>query len=223
MPLYPPASSGGGTPGGSDTQVQYNDGGTFGGDANLTWDKTSGYLTVGIQSIVGSAVAGTDEAGHDLVLTATSANGTGNLAGGSLIINAGSSEGRSNGGGFIASAGTAHGSGQGGGLTFYAGDGADGSGGDINFHAGNSSNNFGGSITLQAGGGTNNYGGSIFINCADADGTDQDGGRIELYPGVATGSGVPGYIIMFNIPTADPHVEGAIYSGVAGALFISAG
>jgi hypothetical protein len=31
---------GGGTPGGADTQVQYNDGGAFAGDANLTWNKT---------------------------------------------------------------------------------------------------------------------------------------------------------------------------------------
>lgn len=36
----------GGTPGGSDTQVQFNDGGTLGGDANLTWDKTHTQLTV---------------------------------------------------------------------------------------------------------------------------------------------------------------------------------
>lgn len=31
---------GGGTPGGSNTQVQFNDGGVFGGDTNLTWDKS---------------------------------------------------------------------------------------------------------------------------------------------------------------------------------------
>jgi hypothetical protein len=29
------------TPGGSDTHIQYNDGGAFGGDANLTWNKTT--------------------------------------------------------------------------------------------------------------------------------------------------------------------------------------
>ncbi len=33
-------AGGAGTPGGADTQVQYNDGGVFGGDANLTWDST---------------------------------------------------------------------------------------------------------------------------------------------------------------------------------------
>lgn len=38
-------SGGGGTPGGSDTQVQFNDGGALGGDAGLTYNKTSNVLT----------------------------------------------------------------------------------------------------------------------------------------------------------------------------------
>ena len=33
---------GGGTPGGSNTQVQFNDGGAFGGDSGLTYNKTAG-------------------------------------------------------------------------------------------------------------------------------------------------------------------------------------
>lgn len=36
----------GGSPGGSDTQVQFNDGGSFGGDAGFTYNKTSDVLTV---------------------------------------------------------------------------------------------------------------------------------------------------------------------------------
>ena len=35
---------GGGTPGGSNTQVQFNDGGSFGGDADLTYNKTTNAL-----------------------------------------------------------------------------------------------------------------------------------------------------------------------------------
>jgi hypothetical protein len=34
-------SGGSGTPGGSNTQVQFNDGGAFGGSAGLTYDKTT--------------------------------------------------------------------------------------------------------------------------------------------------------------------------------------
>jgi hypothetical protein len=41
------ASGGAGTPGGSDTQIQFNDGGAFGGDADFTWDKTTKLLTIG--------------------------------------------------------------------------------------------------------------------------------------------------------------------------------
>ena len=37
---------GGGTPGGSTTEVQFNDAGAFGGDAGLTYDKTNDILTV---------------------------------------------------------------------------------------------------------------------------------------------------------------------------------
>lgn len=41
-------AGGGGTPGGSDTQVQFNDGGSFGGDAGLVYNKTTDTLTVGV-------------------------------------------------------------------------------------------------------------------------------------------------------------------------------
>lgn len=37
---------GGGTPGGSDTYVQYNDGGSFGGEADFTYNATTNTLTV---------------------------------------------------------------------------------------------------------------------------------------------------------------------------------
>jgi len=37
--------AGGGTPGGADTQVQFNDGGSFGGVSGLTFNKTTGALT----------------------------------------------------------------------------------------------------------------------------------------------------------------------------------
>ena len=47
---------GGGTPGGSDTQVQFNDAGSFGGDAGFTYNKTTDSITVaGNQTFSGSA------------------------------------------------------------------------------------------------------------------------------------------------------------------------
>tara|TARA_Y100000004_G_scaffold195105_1_gene261339 strand:- start:12366 stop:16946 length:4581 start_codon:yes stop_codon:yes gene_type:complete len=39
------SGSGGGTPGGSDTQVQFNDGGNFGGSAKFTFNSTTGLVT----------------------------------------------------------------------------------------------------------------------------------------------------------------------------------
>ena len=41
------AGGGSTSPGGSDTQVQFNDGGSFGGSADLTWDDTAKELGVG--------------------------------------------------------------------------------------------------------------------------------------------------------------------------------
>lgn len=41
------SGGGGGSPGGSTTQIQFNDAGSFGGDADLTWDKTTNDLVLG--------------------------------------------------------------------------------------------------------------------------------------------------------------------------------
>ena len=49
------ASGGGGTPGGSTTQLQFNDGGAFGGDSGLTFDKTAKTLNV-----TGATIAASD-------------------------------------------------------------------------------------------------------------------------------------------------------------------
>ena len=46
VPNWEAESGGGGSPGGSDTQVQFNDGGSFGGDADFTWNKTSNILNI---------------------------------------------------------------------------------------------------------------------------------------------------------------------------------
>jgi hypothetical protein len=46
-------------PGGANRQLQFNDNGKFGGDANLTWDKTSAFLEVeGIVDVGGNSTPG---------------------------------------------------------------------------------------------------------------------------------------------------------------------
>lgn len=55
--VYWSTVSGGGTPGGSNTQIQFNDSGSFGGDSGLLYDKTTDALTVaGIITIGNSTV-----------------------------------------------------------------------------------------------------------------------------------------------------------------------
>ena len=49
----------GGSPGGSDTQVQFNDGLSFGGNAAFTFNKTTGAITATGAATLGSAILGT--------------------------------------------------------------------------------------------------------------------------------------------------------------------
>lgn len=44
------------SPGGSDTQVQFNDGSLFGGDSQFVWDKTANTLTIGDQAALNSTI-----------------------------------------------------------------------------------------------------------------------------------------------------------------------
>ncbi len=46
------------TPGGSNTQIQFNDGGAFGGDSDFTWDKTANLLTNSGDYTSGGALPG---------------------------------------------------------------------------------------------------------------------------------------------------------------------
>ena len=64
---------GGGTsPGGSDTQVQFNDSGAFGGDAGLAYDKTTDVLTVVGSAKVASIAIADSNASHYLNILTTS-------------------------------------------------------------------------------------------------------------------------------------------------------
>jgi len=68
-----------GSPGGSDTQVQFNDGGSFGGDADFTWNKTTNTLTIaGINfGRGGGAVSANTAIGYQAINgTATGNNNT---------------------------------------------------------------------------------------------------------------------------------------------------
>lgn len=69
-------------PGGSDTYVQFNDGGAFGGDEHFIWNKTSDYLQVGASGYLSRLQRGTITAigngttNGSLVLYSESGSGT---------------------------------------------------------------------------------------------------------------------------------------------------
>jgi hypothetical protein len=71
---------GNGTPGGANSQVQFNQNGAFGGTANLTIDRTTGALTA--VSFVGNGAA---------LTSITGANVTGSVANATYAVSAGSS------------------------------------------------------------------------------------------------------------------------------------
>lgn len=61
------SGGGGGTPGGSTTQIQFNDSSAFGGDAGLTYDKTTDTLTIsGVLKLGTTPVTISDAAGKIL-------------------------------------------------------------------------------------------------------------------------------------------------------------
>ena len=122
--------AGGGSPGGSDTHVQYNDGGAFGGEAAFSYNKTTNVLTVSsAASVAGTALAltatapaattGASVAGVAASLTAgaavASTDTAGAAAGGSVTITAGAAarltSGNANGGNIVLAGGAGIGTG----------------------------------------------------------------------------------------------------------------
>jgi len=63
-------SGGSGAPGGSNTQVQYNNSGSFGGDSTFTFNATTNTLTVENLEVTGSGSTNTISSSSDVVLDA---------------------------------------------------------------------------------------------------------------------------------------------------------
>lgn len=74
MPYFPPASGGSGTPGGSDTQVQYNNSGAF---AGITGATTNGTILTLVAPVLGTPASGV---ATNLTGTASALNIGGNAA-----------------------------------------------------------------------------------------------------------------------------------------------
>jgi hypothetical protein len=81
-------SGGNGSPGGSNTQVQFNDAGLFGGDVDFTYNKTTNVLNVG--NIVAGNVNATHSGSGAGLTNIPGANVTGTVANAAYAANAGS-------------------------------------------------------------------------------------------------------------------------------------
>lgn len=128
-------SSGGGTPAGTDTQIQFSISGAFAADSNFTFDPAlGGAFTLTTHD------GDTDSQGGDILITAGNGNGTG--GGGSLVVVAGDGTDAGDAGGIILIAGSAEaGNNNGGDIHLSAGAGF-GSGFNGAFKFGDANGNF---------------------------------------------------------------------------------
>lgn len=162
-----PFGAGGGTPGGSDTQVQYNSSGSFAGSAAFTWNDTTHTLLFGTQATaptLGTIVSATT--GTAMTVYAGDCSGA-NCTAGTLTIRGGqgTSSSSTNGGGLILRGGNA-----------------------------DTGNRAGGIAQLLGGAGTGlNDGGIVTVAGGNAGGTG-GGGGLNLKSG--TGSAGAGNIVM---------------------------
>lgn len=126
------------TPAGADTQVQFNNAGAFGADADYTWNSTTNVLSLGSTATAASIVSPNNGAGNGPNLSITAGNAGGALAtGGAVLIT----------GGNAGSTGTS------GGVTLQAGTPTDGAGGTLRLIGANGvgTNRAGSFVSLEPG------------------------------------------------------------------------
>jgi hypothetical protein len=184
-----------GSPAGSDTQVQFNDGGAFGGDADFTWDKTTNILTVGSSGTNGIITAPT---GSAIPLTVRGGIGSGS-AGGALTLNGGTAGSNQAGGAASLNGAAGNGTGVGGTVTVHAGNGGgtSGNGAAVNITGGNggSTNGNAGQVSITGGNGAGSgFGGDVAISGGTA-GSSSGGGQITLAATAGGSSGSAGGLV----------------------------
>lgn len=147
---------GGGTPAGSDTQVQFNDGGVFGADAGLSYVKATDELILGATG-TNPWIHGAHSATVPATLDIDAGSATsGNVAGATLNMNGGTGSGTAGGG----SAGIGGGDG---------GSGAAATGGDVSVYGGYDnavSGGRGGDAYVSGGGSDNGTGADVILSGA---------------------------------------------------------
>jgi len=222
-------AGGGGTPGGSDTQVQFNDGGAFGGATRMLWDKTNNILTVGTTSAGAFTAQGATGSTSTTVGAAVSwTGGTGGTdggngtTGGAATLQGGAGGAATNGGaggavtvqGGTAGGGTA----VGGAVTVQGGTSTGtGAGALVTIKGGASATGTSGGVTITSGTpGTSGDTGAININTANGIGTNKVAGNINVQPGTGN-NGMAGATVNITGGTGGPT------NGVGGASTLKGG
>ena len=221
--------TGGGEPGGEDTQVQFNDAGEFNGDAAHTFNKGTGEVSVGKLDVLTGQVRTPDAAtptGDGISFNLeVGVGGEVSGRGGSANFMAGDAITNGSGGGVWLQGGYAAGTGTGGNVGMMGGFAdAIGFGGDMWLGAsdGGYINGCGGRATLQAGNADGlGFGGAVRITSGYGEGTNYNGfdcfgGGIDLISGSAGDVGRGGPIDLIC-------GDGGFVSGQGGPISIIAG
>ena len=159
----------GGTPGGANTEVQFNDSGSFGADAKFYWNNTTKILYLGAEADTGQIY------GPNATTT--------NFNGGQLFFNGGIGDGTGTGGNILLRPGVGGATGNGGYVSIISGNsGGAGNGGVLELSSGN-------------GGAVSGDGGLVRIVSGTGNGSGS-GGNIEILAGGNIATGTPGNIII---------------------------
>ena len=224
------ATGAAGTPGGSDTHVQFNNAGAFGGSSNFTWNNSTPQLTVAgtisFNSTGGKAMTfGSNGSNLGGKLTIP-ANGSSSISiiscptastGQGITLLTGDGTGNSNGGAISLLTGLEAGSGSGGGITLNTGgtatsgavsittNGVTGTSGAIGITTGATTGGNSGTLTIGTGicSSTSGNTGPLYISTGDAGSSSGVAGSITLQAGQSFG-------------TANISGSVNIYAGLAG-------
>jgi len=161
-------TGGGGTPGGANTNVQFNDGGVFAGDARFSFNKVpaGGRLILGVPGSIAGIITPDGSGNNVSDLFIQPGNSVSTVTGGSLYLQGGPS-----------------------------GTGASSSGHVNILTSGASGTGPAGNIVLTGGtGGTNSSGGNITLTAGQGGGTTGVGGNISIFGGAPASSGVRGNV-----------------------------
>lgn len=237
-------AGGGATPGGSTTQIQFNDGGVFAGAARVTWDKTANILYIGTATANGTIKVPTGVAGSPLFgagagLSILGADGSGsNSNGGSVTITGGAgTSGFSHGGGVNINGGDGSGASFGvtingsnnvnssGPVTINGGQTQTGTGGVVTIQGGaTTSSGTGGGVTVAGGdasGGLN--GGAATVRGGDGTGNGTTGGALTLRGGDSTRNTVSGSLAPGAVTIRGGNAGGSLNTAAGGAVTIKGG